>query len=183
MQRIKREMDWYVMHTVPGKEKEAVELLEKKIDHKLWESCRVLRKQQLFRIRGSYVLSRKEMFPGYIFIATAAPKLLLEELKKARSFPQIIGDTKEEIAAVEQEDLVFLRNVCGDELEQDMELSTVQVDSEGHVVETTGVLKPYLGNVVRQRLRQRYVIAKVPLFQREEEVLFGIRLDGDEKGS
>ena len=152
-------MDWYVMHTVPGKEKEAVELLEKKIDHKLWESCRVLRKQQLFRIRGSYVLSRKEMFPGYIFIATAAPKLLLEELKKARSFPQIIGDTKEEIAAVEQ------------------------VDSEGHVVETTGVLKPYLGNVVRQRLRQRYVIAKVPLFQREEEVLFGIRLDGDEKGS
>lgn len=61
-----------------------------------------------------------------------------------------------------------------------MELSTVQVDSEGRVVETTGVLKPYLGNVVRQRLRQRYVIAKVPLFQREEEVLFGIRLDGDE---
>lgn len=173
-------MSWYVMRTVPGREEKAAELLEKKVDRRLWENCRILKKQQLFRIHGKYVINRKELFPGYLFVETGSPERLAEELERSREFPKLLGETRAGVAKVEDDDLRFLRNACGDSLEKDMELSTVQVDEEGQVRDAAGTLKTYLPNVVRQRLRQRYVIARVPLFNRMEEVLFGIRLEEDE---
>ena len=173
-------MSWYVMRTVPGREEKAAELLEKKVDRRLWENCRILKKQQLFRIHGKYVINRKELFPGYLFVETASPERLAEELERSREFPNLLGETRAGVARVEEDDLRFLRNACGDSLEKDMELSTVQVDEEGQVRDAAGTLKTYLPNVVRQRLRQRYVIARVPLFNRMENVLFGIRLEEDE---
>ena len=171
--------DWYVMRTIPGKEQEAIELTEKKISHKLWDCCRILRKQQLFRIHGEYTVSKKEMFPGYIFIRTKHPEMLTEELKKSREFPQLIGNQQIAIVPVEPDDLRFLESVCGQELTHDMKLSTVEVDNEGQVQNADGVLKPYVGRITRQRLRHRYVTANVVLFNRQENILFGIRMDGD----
>jgi len=171
------------MHTLPGNEAEAISLLERKVSHKLWREYRILKKQQLFRIRGNYLLNRKELFPGYIFICTECPNELADELKRVRRFPQLIGSMAcgqgDEFAAVENEDYHFLENVCGKNLEHDMRLSTVSVNEEGHVQSACGALKPYVGRITRQRLRHRYVTAKVPLFNRVENVLFGIRLEGD----
>ncbi len=172
-------MSWYVLGTALGKEETAAELLKKKVDHALWENCRVLKKQQLFRIQGKYLLNRKELFPGYLFIETQYPDRLAKELEKARDFPQFIGNGNTGIAAVEEKDLSFLRDICGEDLDEDMGLSLVRTDGEDRVTEAWGALKPYLKDIVRQRLRQRYVIAKVPLFGRREEVLFGIRLPDD----
>jgi transcription antitermination factor NusG len=172
-------MDWYVMRTIPGKEQEAVMLLGKKINHRLWENLRILKKQQLFRTRGKYLLSTKELFPGYIFIETTSPKDLEKELQKARLFPQLIGNGEAELVPIEPEDFLFLENVCGTKLANDMRLSTVSVDREGKVKSAAGALKPYIGRITRQRLRHRYVTAEVQLFNRVENVLFGIRVEGD----
>lgn len=174
--------DWYVMRAIPGKETDAVMILEKKIERRLWIQCRILKKQQLFRSQGRYLLSRKELFPGYVFIETETPENLMEELQKAKKFPQIIGnrnDRNVQFVPVEEKDLWFLKNVCGRELEHDMWLSTVRVDGEGRVESATGALRPYLGRITRQRLRHRYVTAEVPLFNRVENILFGIRIKGD----
>ena len=170
---------WHVMRTIPGKEQEAVSLLDRKIDRTLWQSCRILKKKQLFRTQGGYLLSRKDMFPGYIFICTELPMELEEELKKSRQFPQLVGNRLDSLIPVEEADLCFLENVCGKNLAHDMELSTVQVDGEGCVRSARGALKPYVGKITRQRLRHRYVTAEVILFNRRENVLFGIRMEGD----
>ena len=173
-------MKWYVLVTTPGKETEAAQLLEAKVDHRLWKYLRVPKKQQLFRFQGRYVWNRKVMFPGYFFVASDVPEELKKELQKARAFPWLVGEEKTKIVAVEKKDLEFLQNVCGEYLDEDMGLSLVKIDDQGRVTEAFGALKPYLEDIVRQRLRQRYVIAKVPLFGRTEEVLFGIRLPEDE---
>lgn len=170
---------WHVMHTIPGRELEAASLLERKVSHTLWQDCRVLKKQQLFRTQGNYLLSRKDMFPGYIFICTETPDALAEELKKARRFPQLVGNQIDYLVAVAEEDIRFLENVCGKDLAHDMRLSTVQVDEDGQVRSASGALEPYVDQITRQRLRHRYVTAEVPLFNRRENVLFGIRLKGD----
>jgi len=170
---------WYVLRTIPGKEPEAAELLAGKLSHTLWQACRILKKQQLFRTQGGYLLSRKDMFPGYLFICTDSPQELAKELKKARQFPQLTGSPAEELIPIEDEDLKFLEHVCGKDLEHDMGLSTVRVDGQGQVESARGALEPYIGRITRQRLRHRYVTAEVPLFNRRENVLFGIRLDGD----
>lgn len=173
------ERKWHVLRTIPGKESEMAALLERKIKHELWRDCRILKKQQLFRTHGSYLLGRKAMFPGYIFIYTEFPEKLAEELERSRQFPQLIGRVSCGLVPVEDEDLCFLENVCGKNLGHDMRLSTVQVDEEGQVRSAAGALKPYVGRITRQRLRHRYVTAEVPLFNRRENVLFGIRVEGD----
>ena len=167
------------MRTIKGKEQEAASLLDRRIDHTLWQSCRILKKQQLFRTQGRYLLSRKDMFPGYIFVRTEFPEGLRDELRKARQFPQLVCSQKDELVPVEKDDLLFLEKVCGKELAHDMRLSTVQVDEAGLVRSASGALKSYVGRITRQRLRHRYVTAEVPLFNRRENVLFGIRMDGD----
>ena len=170
---------WHVMRTIPGKEAEMKALLERKVSRDLWHDCRILRKQQLFRTQGGYLLGRKDMFPGYIFIYTECPRELAKELERSRQFPQLIGSVEGDLVPVEGEDLRFLENVCGRNLAHDMRLSTVRVDEEGQVRSASGALKPYVGRITRQRLRHRYVTAEVPLFNRRENVLFGIRVDGD----
>lgn len=175
-----RPASWYVMRTIPGKEEEALKLLEQKVSHSLWDVSRILRKRQLYRIRGQYIQDTKDMFPGYLFIRTDSPAKLAEELQKARLFPQLIGNPDTEIVAVEENDLSFLQNACGKDLEHDMELSTVEVDEEGQITGANGALAPYVDRVTRQRLRHRFVVAKVALFNREEDVLFGVKLQRDE---
>ena len=133
----------------------------------------------MFRTQGRYLLGRKDMFPGYIFIETTSPKDLEKELQKARLFPQLIGNGEAELVPIEPEDFLFLENVCGTKLANDMRLSTVSVDREGKVKSAAGALKPYIGRITRQRLRHRYVTAEIPLFCRRAEVLFGVRMDGD----
>ncbi len=169
---------WYVLRTIPSKELEAAELMVGKLSHTLWQACRILKKQQLFRTQADYLLSRKGMFPGYLFICTDSSQELAKELKKTRRFLQLTGSPAEELIPIEDEDLKFLEHVCGKDLEHDMRLSTVRVDEQGHVQSARDALKPYIGRITRQR-RHRYVTAEVPLFNRRENVLFGIRLDGD----
>lgn len=171
---------WYVMHTVPGKEQEAGALVERTIDKGLWKQRRVLKKQKLFRAQGKLFLNTEILFPGYIFVKSEDPDKLQQELEKSREYPKLIGNERIEIVPVEEKDLKFLQSVCGKELEKPMSLSKVEVDEEGNLTHVGGILKKYEGQITRQRLRKRYVLAEVELFQRKEDVLFGIYLPGDE---
>lgn len=170
---------WYVMRTVPGREQEAAGLMERTLDRKLWDQCRILGKKKLFRADGRLILTRETMFPGYLFVETDAPERLADELVKSREYPKFIGNGPADIVAVEEADMRFLESICGDGLQNDMELSPVEVDGEGNLTHIEGVLKQYEDRIVRKRLRKRYVLAEVPLFQRKEKVLFGICLPED----
>lgn len=170
---------WYVMRTIPGCEEEAIRLMGRTLNRKLWKQCRILKKERLFRIRGQYVLSVQDMFPGYIFIETSWPKELFEELGKARAFPKILGDGIRELVPVEKDDLRFLQSVCGENLSRVMGLSNVEVDTEGQLCEIQGILAPYAEQIQMQRLRKRFVVVKLCLFNREQEIAFGIKMDDD----
>lgn len=171
--------NWYVLRTIPGKEQEAAELMERTIDHRLWRQCRILKKQKLFRVEGRLFLNREDMFPGYMFIETEEPERLERELEKSREYPKLISDGGKLIVPVEEKDLGFLKIVCGEDLQEEMSLSKVETDEEGNLTHIEGILKSYEDHIVRKRLRKRYVLAQVDLFQRKENILFGIYLPGD----
>ena len=174
---------WYVMRTVPGKEEDVLELIERTIDRKLWRQCRVLRKKKLFRVDGRLILNTELMFPGYLFIETGNPEQLREKLERSREYPKLIGEgsagRRDGMIPVEPEDLAFLKNICGEDLQKEMDLSPVETDEDGNLVHVAGILKTYENRIVRKRLRKRYVLAEVPLFRRKEKILFGICLPGD----
>lgn len=170
---------WYVMRAVPEHEREAAALLGTVVDHRLWNQYRILKKERLLRLRGQYVSNEYDLFPGYLFIETNHKEELAEELQRARAFPKLIGNGTKELVAVELEDLKFLQNVCGEELGNVMGLSTVEADEEGNICKVQGILEPYLEQVRKQRFRKRFVVVKVPLFHRMQDILFGIRTKQD----
>lgn len=184
---------WYVMRTIPGKEQQAAELMERTAERSLWTQWRILKKQKLFRVKGRLFLNVDDMFPGYIFVETDHPEELQEQLEKSREYPTLTGNLsgnmrgnpaagkrEVEIIAVEEKDLEFLKNVCGSELDKAMALSMVEADKEGNLVRIDGILEKYENRITRKRLRKRYVLAQVDLFCRKEDILFGICLPGDE---
>ena len=71
---------------------------------------------------------------------------------------------------MEEKDLAFLKQVCGEQLDQPMGLSQVEADEEGNLIRVEGILRPYSQKIVRKRLRKRYVLAEVGLFGRQETV-------------
>ena len=171
--------NWYVLRSVPGKEETAVELLRKTVDPELWDVCTVLKKQKLFRTDGKLILDTELMFPGFVFVKTDQMEKLAEVLERSREYPRPVGG-KECPVRIEEEDLHFLQQVCGKRLDVPMGLSEVEADDEGNLIRVGGILKPYSGQIVRKRLRKRYVLAEVGLFGRQETILFGIRLPGDQ---
>lgn len=172
--------NWFVMKTKLGKEEEAAELIRRTVQSSLWDVCTVPKKQKLFRADGKLILDIECMFPGYLFLKTDRIREMEEVLKHSREYPELLGTGEQKAVRIEEEDLAFLKQVCGERLERSMELSKVETDEEGNLVRIEGSLKPYSGTIVRKRLRKRYVLAKVGLFGRQQTVLFGIRLPGDE---
>ena len=171
---------WYVMRTVPGKEQEAGALIERTIDKRPVESVESFEKTEAVPSQREAVLKYGNDVPRLYFVKSSLPKELEEELNKSREYPKLIGNEPIETVPVEEQDLRFLQAVCGNELEKPMSLSKVEADEEGKLIHVEGILKKYEGQIIRQRLRKRYVLAEVELFQRKENVLFGIYLPGDE---
>lgn len=175
-------VQWYALYTVPGREQEASELLERAVSHDLWSCCRIPRKVKVFRSGGILHLQEDLMFPGYLFIKTDNPKGLAEVLQKARKFPKFIGNSKEMIVPVEERDLHFLQDVCGENLQQVMGVTRITLNEENRIVRADGVLNHYRDRIVKLNLHKRFAIVEVELFNRRQAVLFGVSLEQDLAG-
>lgn len=171
---------WYVLYTVSGKEQEARELLERSVCRDLWSCCRIPRKMKVFRSGGILHLVEDVMFPGYLFVKTGKSDVLFKELQKARKFPQFVGNMKEMIAAVEERDLHFLQDVCGENLQHVMGVTTLTLNDKNLIVRAEGVLDHYRSQIVKLNLHKRFAVVEVELFNRKQAVLFGVTLEQDQ---
>ena len=81
--------------------------------------------------------------------------------------------------AVEPADLRFLKNICGENLRQAMGVTGIALDKENRIIRAEGVLSHYLDRIVKLNLHKRFALVEIPLFNRIQSVLFGIRLEQD----
>ena len=168
---------WYALGTASGREEAAVSLLKDKIDHKFWNECRILKKIKVFRTRGKLRLLEDVMFHGYILVNTDCPEKLIKELQKAKDFPQPLQ--AEEMIPLESADLSFLKSVCGEKLQKTMGITRILLNSDNKIIEADGVLDGYLNQIVKLNLHRRFAIVEVELFNRKQDVLFGVQLERD----
>lgn len=125
------------------------------------------------------------MFPGYLFIRSAHPEQLHKQLQKSREFPQFVIFGKDrtgedELVPVSVQDLSFLQQVCGRSLQSVMGITNITLGDDKQLLEVKGVLERYVDLVVKWNLHKRVAVVQVPLFNRRQEILFGIRLKQDE---
>ena len=165
---------WYVLKTIPGKEQEAAALIRRAVTPGLWEECRVLKKIRVFRSGGTLRFPEEVMFPGYVFVRASDPEALEEELKRSRDFPQFPS-----VTPVEAADLAFLKDVCGEDLEQPMGVTRLTLDEDNRIIGADGILNRYLDRIIRLNLHRRFALVEAALFNRVQSVLFGVTLEQD----
>ena len=171
---------WYAVQTITGSEEETAENIRKMVDTEIYEDCFLLKREAVWRIRGTCRVHVERLFPGYVFISTQHPKKLYQQLKRVSSYTKILGREEEEFYPVSPEEEGFLKELLNGDAEYTVRLSPVEADDQGNITACGAPLKKYLDRVVKKRLRLRYVVIRVHLFGRDREVLMGLRLEGDQ---
>ena len=84
---------------------------------------------------------------------------------------------------IREEDQRILESLLDGDREHIVRLSPVEVDENKEIVGCGGALRHYREEIVRKRIRLRYVIVRIPFFSGLRDVLLGIRLEWDDEGS
>lgn len=176
--------NWYILQTEKGREYDGAALIGRAIPRNLYTLCSIPRKVKPFRQKGVYHPMEAVMFPGYIFIRSAEPRILQKELQKSREFPQFVIFGKDrmgedELVPVSDQDLSFLQEICGVRLQSVMGITDITLGENQKLLEVKGVLERYVDRIVKLNLHKRVAIAEVPLFNRSQQIFFGIRLSQD----
>ena len=148
---------WYVIQVVTGKEEETKNVIDKELSRQFFEDCFYIRRERVWRRDGQCIVHLETMFPGYLFISTDQPE---EDI----------------FLTVSQEEREFLENLLDEDPEDVVRLSKVTVNEEKEILTAEGPLRHYVDWIVKKKLRLRYVMIEMELFEKKREILIGIKL-------
>ena len=184
--------EWYVIQTTTGREEELTDVLKSMLPQTICEKSFFIRRETCWRLKGKHKIQQEVLFPGYVFVQTQAPETLFYQLKKVPKLSKLLSDGEEEFLPVREEEQEFLEAIDVEQFNRDMQdlldgkevylvkRSEIQVDEEGNIVWAGTPLSRYIGNVVRKRIRKRYVVIEKELFGKKRTVLLSVRLKGEE---
>lgn len=170
---------WYVIQVTTGKEEETKHVIEREVDHALYKKCFYIERERVWRREGQCIVHLETMFPGYLFVTTDYPKELYQELKRIPKLTKLLRAEGEVFLAVDEEEEEFLRNLLDGDAEYVVRLSKVEVDEEKNIVKADGPLRHYLDKIVKKKIRLRYVMIEMRLFEKDRQILIGIRCEED----
>lgn len=180
---------WYVIQTMTGKEQNLVDAIgnvfngnrDGNKEELTYKRCFVLMRECIWRIEGQLRVHIEPLFPSYVFVETDDPDAFFIALKEVPKLAKLLG-SEGSFWSINAEEEQFLSRMTETEECKEPYLvrrSLVRVDSEGRIVSAEGVLKHYMGQIVKQRLRKRSVIIEVPFMGELRRIQLGIRLTED----
>lgn len=104
-------MGWYALQCKSGQEKKLVHLCKQHISSVALEDAFFFYSERLWRIKGKWDLIEKNLFPGYIFLESSEPCLLLKELEQYQKFIKFLGEEK--LISIYDEEKQILKELCG----------------------------------------------------------------------
>lgn len=175
---------WYVIQTETGREEEVLYLMRRLLDKRLCSRYMILEAEWPKRSGGQWLLLRKAMFPGYIFVETEEAEKLFFQLKQIPKLTKILGNEKFEFVPLAEEEIQFLYKISktaeknGTEQRLLVHPSRITVDKAGTIHVISGPLKEFEKEILRVNLHKRYAVVKVKMLG-EKTVLFGIVMEKD----
>lgn len=170
---------WYVIQTITGKEQELVEVIDRVLAGCGYEKCFVIRRECVWRIEGQYRVHLEMLFPSYVFVETDMPEIFFFALKRIPKLTKLLGGDGLFWTVKREEEELLRRMVGGDET-YIVRRSPVKVDEAGEIISAGGILKEYLGQIVKKRLRKRSVVIEIPFLGERKRVQVGILVEGEE---
>lgn len=168
---------WYVIQVTTGKEEEMRLLIEREAGSEFYELCFYIKRERIWRRDGECIVHVETMFPGYLFVITDKPKELYWRLKEIPQFTKLLRTEDEIFLSVENDEREFLENLLNGDKEDVVRLSKVRLNEKKEIVSAEGPLEHYVGNIVKKKIRLRYVMIDVVLFGKERTVLVGVDVD------
>ena len=165
---------WYVIQTEAGKEQELVDMINKVVEHRVFTRCFFVKRERVRRIKGECAVYTEALYPGYVFIDTADPEGFYSKVRELPQFTRFLGND-EGLHAVDADEKEFLSELMDSDAEDTIRLSPVRVNDEGEIVECGGAAGKFWGNVIRKRIRDRYVVVRAKTGGKEREILLGVR--------
>lgn len=175
---------WYVIQTTTGKEQELVDMIHKSLPPESYKECFFMKRELLKRLGGRWLEVTETLFPAYVFLDMEEPEVMFYHLKKVPELARILGDNQGVFIPLEEEEVKFLKVLCGETKEFKsnkkadylVRLTRVHLDETGTVVSLEGPLEYFWKKIIQLNLRKRYAIIEVTMRGEKQTALLGIKL-------
>ena len=166
---------WYVIQTVTGQEETVLEMMRSIIPKESYNECFCIRRECIEKADGQDKPVLKALFPGYVFLDTNEPKTVYYSLKNVPKLTKILKNDNEFFLPVAEEEQQFLQNIQSEG--HVVRLSNVTLDEERQIVAADGAVGIFFNQIVRQRVRKRYVLIQQQFLGEERKIMLGIRVN------
>lgn len=163
---------WYVIQVRTGTEEDIKLQCERRIPSEIMERCYIPYYERKRKIRGTWHMEQRILFPGYVFVISDALEELFMGLKSVIGLTKLIGTGREIIPLTEQEVLLMQRLGNNDGL---VELSCGVIQG-GRTVITSGPLKGLEGCIRHIDRHKRTAKLELELMGRIVETQVGLEI-------
>ena len=163
---------WYVLQVRTGTEENIRIQCRNNIPEAVLKRCFIPYYEEKRRIRGTWTVIRKVLFPGYVFVVTDRLDELYQSLKTVIGLTKLIG-TGQEIVPLTEEEKGFLLELGGED--QVMEMSEGIIEGD-RVIVTKGPLKGKEGMIRKIDRHKRKVWLEVKMFGKMQKVEAGLEI-------
>lgn len=163
---------WYVMQVGPGMEERIRLQCLKQVTEEVLEKCFIPYYEEKKHVRGKWILQKKVLFPGYVFVVTSELAALLSELKNVNGLTKVIG-TGDEIVPLSDGEVTFLEKFGGEEQVVQMSEGVIE---QSKVVITDGPLVGMEGYIRKIDRHKRKAWVEVEMFRRIQRIQVGVEI-------
>ena len=167
---------WYVVKCRSGDEEMLLRFCRTRLSPGALEGAFRFRCERFWRSDGAWRRVERDMFPGYVFLQSARPELLSEEIKNYQAILPVLGEPGYLIPVYREEEN-HLRQLCGEQ--HVLGLSYGYRDRErGCDRITKGPLKAVGFRILAIDWHRRFARVEVPLARRTAVMWAGVAFDG-----
>ena len=163
---------WYVIQVRTGAEENIREQCIVRIPPTVLKRCFLPYYEEKRKIRGSWTVRKKHLFPGYVFAVTDDIETLYEMLKNVMGMTRLLGVGKDIVPLTEIE-VQFLKRFGGEE--QIVEMSEGIIENSVTKV-LSGPLKGMEGTIRKIDRHKRKAWIEIEMFGRMQMVQVGLEI-------
>lgn len=164
---------WFAVWVQTGHEEKVLKMCQKGlVDQRLVEACFLPKYERAWKEKGKWGKKEELLFPGYIFMVSKYPELLVKALREIPEFAKVLGDEEGPIPLYEQE-VEFLERYTNQN--RVLEMSTGILKGQELVI-TDGPLKEYKGKVIHIDRHKRQATLEMEFFGRIMTMKVGLEV-------
>lgn len=163
---------WYILKTDEDREKSLLMVCRNHLPADLLHDVFTFSYEKMMRYGGDWHIVEKPMFPGYIFMETFKPELLVKAVKQYEPVLELLKNGDEAIAVTEEEER-FLNTFCTDEHVLRMSVGIVR---DGYFILEKGPLKGHEEFICKVDRHKRLAMVKFCVGGHERIVSVGLEI-------